>query len=128
MSTRLPDQIRLAGLQGAITIMGAVVAYVVVDPWAAMSAAFGGCVAVVGTLFLAWRYIVGERRAYLGAEWILRHAYRTVLERFVLAVALLALGFGVLRLAPVWLLAGFVVVQLAWLAAPVWMRTKNENG
>ena len=125
MSTRLPDQIRLAGLQGVITIAGAIVAFAVVDLFAALSAAFGGCVAVISTLFLAWRYIVGERRANLGAEWVLRLAYRTALERLVLAAGLLAVGLGVLKLAPIWLLAGFVVAQLAWLAAPVWIKTNR---
>jgi hypothetical protein len=127
MSTHFPDQIWLAGLQGAITITGAAVVYAMFDPWAAWSAVFGGCVAVIGTLWLAWRYVVGERRGYSGVA-LLRYGYRTALERFVLAAALLLAGFAGLRLAPAWVLAGFVVVQLVWLVAPVWMGTKNKHG
>jgi len=40
----------------------------------------------------------------------------------VLVACLLAAGMGILKLAPVWVLAGFVCGQLAWLAVPVWMR------
>ncbi len=123
------EQVRLAWLQGAITILGAAVTYITVAaPLAAASVAFGGCVATIGTLFLVWRYVMGARREHLGAEWILRHAYRTALERFVLVACLLAAGMGVLRLAPAWVLAGFVCGQLAWLAVPVWMRLKKQNG
>jgi ATP synthase I chain len=114
------DQVRLAGFQGAITLIGAVVTYVFVTPHAAGSAAYGGLAAMVGTSFLAWRYARGKSREHLGAEWILRHAYRTAIERFMLVACLLAAGFGLLKLAPLWLLAGFVWGQLAWLATPLW--------
>ena len=42
---------------------------------------------------------------------------------------MLGVGFGLLKLAPLWLLAGFVVGQAAWLLLPIWMklRTKNDN-
>jgi len=43
----------------------------------------------------------------------------------MLVVFLLAIGFGLLKLAPLWLLAGFVSGQLAWLAVPVWISLKK---
>jgi hypothetical protein len=119
------EHVRLAGLQGAITIIGVAVAYAVATPLAATSIAFGGCVVVFGTLFLAWRFVAGERREHLDAGWILRHAYRTAIERFMLVGFLLAVGFELLRLTPAWMLAGFICGQLAWLAVPVWMRLKK---
>ncbi len=122
------DQVRLAGVQGAITLTGAAVTYVFVTPIAAGSAAYGGLAAVTGTLFLAWRYARGKSQEHLGAEWILRHAYRTAMERFMLVACLLAAGFALLKLAPVWLLAGFVWGQLAWLATPLWAgRSRTTN-
>jgi len=117
------EKVRLAGLQGVITITGAAVAYAFAAPLAAGSIAFGGCIAVAGTLFLAWRFAAGQ--GHLGAEGVLRHAYRTAMERFMLVVFLLAIGFGLLKLAPLWLLAGFVSGQLAWLAVPVWISLKK---
>lgn len=122
-----PEQLRLAGFQGVITIIGATVAYVIAAPLAAESVAFGGCVATIGTLFLAWRFVTGVSREHLGATWVLRHAYRTAIERFMLVASLLVIGFELLRLAPVWMLAGFICGQLAWLAVPVWMRLKSKN-
>jgi len=122
-----PEQVRLAGLQGGITIIGATVTYVIAAPVAAESVAFGGCVATIGTLFLAWRFVTGGNREHLGAEWVLRHAYRTAIERFMLVAFLLVIGFELLKLAPSWMLAGFICGQLAWLAVPVWMRLKKKN-
>jgi hypothetical protein len=119
------EQVRLAGLQSVITIIGAAVTYVIAAPLAAESVAYGGYAATAGTLFLAWRFAAGGRQEHLGAEQVLRHAYRTAMERFVLVACLLAVGFGLLKLAPIWLLAGFVSGQLAWLAVPVWIRLKK---
>lgn len=118
---------RLAGLQGAITIIGAALTYFVVTPLAAKSVVYGSCVAVVGTLLLAWRFRQGESRENPGVDWYLRQAYRTAIERFVWVASMLAVGFGLLKLAPLWVLAGFVVGQAAWLIAPVWMKLRTQN-
>ena len=117
------EQVRLAGLQGLITIIGVAITWVIAAP--TVSFAYGGAVAAVATLFLAWRHAAGARREQLGAEEVLRHAYRTALERFMLVACSLAIGMGILKLAPAWVLAGFICGQLAWLAAPVWMRLKK---
>jgi uncharacterized membrane protein len=123
------EYIRLVWLQGAITTIGAIFTYVAVTPPAAKSLVYGSCVALVSTLFLAWRLKQGERRESLGAEWVLRQAYRTAIERFVWVAIMLAVGFKLLKLPPLWMLAGFVVGQAAWLLIPIWMklRTQNDN-
>jgi F0F1-type ATP synthase assembly protein I len=116
---------RLLGLQTAIVITGAAVTYKVVDLPAAKSFVYGSLVAIIGALLIAWRYKQGLRHSE--ANQILRHAYKTSIERFVWAIFLLALGFKLLELAPMWLLAGFVVGQVAWLLAPIWMRLRTQN-
>ena len=127
MSIMRPEYIRLVLLQGAITIIGAVYTYLVVTPPAAKSLVYGSCIAMVSTLFLAWRLKQGEHRESLGAEWALRQAYRTAIERYVWTGVMLAVGFGLLRLAPLWMLAGFVVGQAAWLLIPIWMKFENAK-
>ncbi len=125
---------RLLGLQGAITIIGAIITYFAVTPQAAQSVAYGSSISLVGALFLTWRYRQGARHKSLDAEWQVRQAYRTAVERFVGMTLLLAIGFGLLRLAPLWMLAGFIAGQLAWLVIPVWigldwtrLKTKNKK-
>lgn len=124
-----PEYIRLVWLQGAITIIGAFFTYIFVTPPASKSLVFGSLIALMSTLFLAWRLRQGECKEGLGAEWALHQAYRTAIERFVWTAVMLGVGFGLLKLAPLWLLAGFVVGQAAWLLLPIWMklRTKNDN-
>jgi hypothetical protein len=120
-----PEYRRLVGLLGAITVTGAIVAYSAVSYLAAKSFVFGGSIVLVSALFLAWRLQRGSRNKCAGAEWHLRQAYRTAFERFVWVAAMLAVGFTLLALDPLWMLAGFLGGQAAWLAAPVWMRVEN---
>ena len=127
MSFVRSEHIRLVWLQGAITIIGAIITYLVVTPPAAKSLVYGSCVALLSTLLLAWRFKQGEHREGLGAEWALRQAYRTAIERFVWTAIILAAGFGILKLAPLWMLAGFVVGQAAWLLIPIWMKFENAK-
>jgi len=127
MGTMRPKYIRLVGLQGVVTIIGAALAYFVVTPLAAKSVAYGSCVALSGTLLLAWRFRQGESRKNSDAAWYLRQAYRTAIERYVWVVFMLAAGFGLLKLAPLWVLAGFVAGQAAWLAVPVLMKFENTK-
>ena len=122
-----PEYTRLVWLQGAITVIGAIFTYLFVTPPAAKSLVYGSCVALMSTLFLAWRLKRGERQENLGAEWALRQAYRTAIERFVWVAVMLAVGFGLLKLAPLWVLAGFVVGQAAWLLLPIWMKFENAK-
>jgi len=118
---------RLAGLQGAIVIFGAVITYFVVTPPAAKSFAYGSCVALIGALFLAWRLRQVEKESNPKADSSLRHAYGAAIERFVWVILLLAMGFKLLKLAPLWVLVGFVVGQSAWLVVPVWIRLRTKN-
>jgi F0F1-type ATP synthase assembly protein I len=122
-----PEYIRLVCLQGAITIIGAIFTYLVVTPSAAKSLVYGSCIALSSTLFLVWRFKQGEHRESQGAERALRHAFRTEIERFVWTAIMLAVGFGLLKLAPLWMLAGFITGQAAWLLIPIWMKFENAK-
>jgi len=117
--------VRLIGIQSAIVITGTAITYNVADLLAMKSFAYGSIVAVITVMLLAWRYKQGLRLT--GAEWVLRQAYKTAIERFFWAIILLVLGFKLLELSPLWLLAGFVVGQAAWLLAPIWMRLRTQN-
>ena len=85
------------------------------------SSLYGGSVAIIGSLLLAW----GLHRAGLKAandpgqgNMLL---LLNLLQRFVLMIFLLGLGFGVLKLNPIPLLIGFASVQLVYGLMP-WLR------
>jgi F0F1-type ATP synthase assembly protein I len=118
---------RLVRLQGAITIIGAAFAYLLVTPPAAKSFAYGSCIALISTLLLAWRLKRGHQEN-LEAGRALRQAYRTAIERMAWTIIMLATGFKVLKLLPLWMLAGFVAGQAAWLLLPLWARARLKTG
>src|SRR5512138_463094 len=78
---------------------------------------YGALVGLSVSAVLVWR----ERQSMRHPEWdqhrLFKLFIRASLERLALLVALLAVGLGVLKLAPLPLLVGLLVAQLGWLAA-----------
>lgn len=109
---------RIASLQVALVICSLIASvYVTHNDFSAL--AYGCFVSFSNTVLLAWRYKQGQHKASLSAGWALKQAHRTVIERYVLVVVLLAVGYELLRLLPLWILAGFVAGQVAWIFALV---------
>lgn len=121
------DFARLLSIIGAVVIIGSITIYLVVDFPAAKSFAYGSTIAMIGTMLLAWRHWQAERCADVCAESVLRQAYRAAIERYIWAAVMLALGFKILELMPLWLVAGFVMGQAVSLFAPIWMRLRTQN-
>lgn len=84
---------------------------------AALAALYGVLVALAVSGVLVWR----ERQSMRHPEWdphrLFKQFIRTGVERLAVLVALLALGFGALKLMPLPLLLGLVSAQLAWVVA-----------
>lgn len=76
---------------------------------------YGGGIVIANSLLQRWHLIGAANTAKSNAGMNLRKAYRCVAERWVLTILLFAVGFGVLKLAPVYLMASFIVTQLALL-------------
>lgn len=97
----------------------AVLAVVLAFGWSrdlasAVAALFGGAMAAVNAGLLYWHLRRAER---LAGDSVPRNAqilYRCAAERFAATVLLFALGIGILKLAPLALLSGFIVGQIAW--------------
>lgn len=104
---------KLAALQVTLVMATSVLFYVWSGAGAAVSALFGGGIAMVNVALLLWRRERAERGRAMNAGESIRLLYRTALERFIAVIALFALGMGVLKLYAPALLTGFVVGQLA---------------
>lgn len=102
----------------------ALVSGVFAGPLAGAAALYGSLTALAVTAVLVWR----ERQAMRHPEWdqhrLLKQFIRTGIERLVVLSALLVAGLGVLKLAPLPMLLGLVLTQLAWLAAATGRQTK----
>ena len=122
-----PEFARLALLQSAIIITGTFFTYIFVTPIASKALAYGGLVTLFSTLLVIWRQKQGKEKKEMEADWVLRQAYRTGIEKFTWTIIMLAVGFGLLRLTPLWTLVGFLVGQVAWLLIPILMKLRMQN-
>lgn len=114
---------RVAIFQVVILLATAGLAWFMLGERPALSAAYGVAVALMVTLLMLAR----ERESEAHSEWTaqrqLGQFFRLEAERFILAGALLALGFLSGKTVPLSLIAGFVVGQLGWLGALIKTRT-----
>jgi ATP synthase protein I len=101
--------------QALLLLISATVAMLLQGWFAAVSALFGGVVTLFGTGWMAYRvYRAGEltRDNPSGGAVAL---YGGVLIRFVFVITALAIGMGVLKLQPVFVLIGFAVTHLGYI-------------
>lgn len=107
---------RVAVAQAALALIGALVGAAVAGAAAGLALLYGGLVAMSVSAVLVWR----ERQSMQHPEWdqhrLFRLFVRAGVERMLLLIGLLAVGLGVLGLAPLPLMLGLVLAQLAWLA------------
>jgi hypothetical protein len=113
----LRPTLRVAALQIGLCSLAGGVAYGLGGRSAAISAAAGGGVAMLGTLILILREKQSETHSGWGVERNLLQFYRSGVERFVLVVALLGALFAYPGSVPLAVLTGFITAQLAWLLA-----------
>ncbi|MCD6726336.1 MAG: hypothetical protein LT070_03760 [Solirubrobacteraceae bacterium] len=108
---------RVALAQAAIASVAAVLAAAIGGRDAAVAVLYGALAALAVTAVLAWR----EAQALRHPEWDQRRLFglfiRVGIERLLLLAGLLGVGLGVFRLAPLPLLLGLLLAQLAWVAA-----------
>lgn len=106
---------RLVMVQVVLTVAAALVYLATtgaVDKTAAVL--YGGGIVVLGTLISAWRLLRATQAAGSDASRSMAELYIGAALRFVLALALLALGMGWIGLDPLGIIIGFAVAQLGY--------------
>ncbi len=102
-----------AGLAPTVALVGAVVAGV----GAGLALLYGVLTALAVSLVLVWR----ERQSMQHPEWdphrVFKQFIRAGIERWVVLIGMLFVGLGMLKLAPLPMLLGLLLAQVAWLAA-----------
>lgn len=78
----------------------------------ALAVAYGGSVALLGSALVWYHMWRAERRRANDAQQSLRIVFRCAVERLLMTIILLALGFAVFRLHALGLLVGFISTQL----------------
>lgn len=83
--------------------------------FAAVSAFYGGGIALVSTLLSAWRLLRATEAASASPGRGMVEFYIGAAMRFVSVLVLMAFGMAVLKLEPVAIIAGFAVAQIGYL-------------
>ena len=104
--------------QAVVAIVGAGVASLVDNPFSGVSVFWGGMVALVNMMLLAWRLLYCDRPTF-NAEQHLRLMYRSGMERFFVVAVLLAVGLLKLKLDALAMLLGFLVGQVTLVVVPI---------
>jgi ATP synthase protein I len=102
-------------------------AYLVYGSAAAAGTLYGGAVAVIVAVLLAWRV---QRAGEIGGSDVQRgtvQLYLGAVERFVFVLLAIGLGIAVLKLAPLPMIAGFAVAQLGYLTKLPTRLAKNNT-
>lgn len=108
---------RVALAQAGIASVASVLAGAIGGLGVAVAVLYGAFVALAVTGVLAWR----ERQSMRHPEWdqnrLFRVFIRVGIERMLLLAGLLGVGLGGFKLAPLPVLVGLLLAQLAWIAA-----------
>ena len=116
--------LRVARAQALLAPVAALIGAAVAGVNAGLAVLYGVLVALAVSAVLVWR----ERQSMEHPEWdqhrLFKLFIRVGIERLALLVGLLALGLGVLRLAPLPLMLGLVLAQFAWLAVAASRNSK----
>lgn len=93
----------------------------------ALSALFGGSIALVNSLLLAWRVRRAGRAAEKDETRGAFTLYLGAIERFVLTLIGFVVGMGTLKLSPFPMLVSFAVAQLGyWIGARENLRVERQ--
>ncbi len=88
--------------------------FLIEGPWEALSALYGGLVSVISISMLSRGITQAGRNTQQDAKTSLVLLYIGAAIRFVLVLVLFGIGLGVLKLAPLAMIAGFVITQLVF--------------
>lgn len=105
---------RLLYIQATVVLAGVVIAFTQMGSASALAAAFGGGVALLNSELLVWRVKRADDAAKTDPKRSVYILFFGAVERFVFALAGLAIGLGVLKLDPIPLLAMFGIAQVAY--------------
>jgi F0F1-type ATP synthase assembly protein I len=79
----------------------------------ALAVLYGGAMVMINTAVQQWGHFRASKIAGTDLGRNMRIIYRTAAQRFIVTLALFAVGIGVLKLEPKSMIAGFIWLQLA---------------
>ncbi len=112
---------KMVGIQGLFISILIAGSYLIWGMEHSFGLLYGGAVTMLITLYSGWRLKLDSERTDKPSA-MLAGLYKGTLLRFLLAIALLILGFKVFALAPADVILGFVVTQAGYFFGPLTAR------
>jgi ATP synthase protein I len=109
--------LRLLLIQVALIATAAIVIFLKTGTDSGLATLYGGAVSIAGALVGGWRIKIATDETATDNTLRMAEFYKATFFRFVVIVALLALGMGVLKLEALGILIGFIAAQLGYFFA-----------
>ncbi len=109
--------LRLILIQVALIAAAAIVIFLKKGTDFGLAALYGGAVSIAGALVNAWRVKLATDEAATDSVLRMAEFYKATFFRFVVIIALLVLGMGVLEMEALGILIGFIAAQLGYFFA-----------
>ena len=116
---------RLLLFQCSLVAATAAVFLVIFETYSAVSVCYGGCIAAVNALLLARCAHRDVKAPDRSPQQSLAAVYLCVVQRFLSAALLFALGLGLLKLEPLALFSGFIAGQFVMVIMETQRLKKN---
>ena len=101
-------------VQTSLVIVAAVILTFVKGHEFFIATLYGGAVVIVSTIYFGWRLKIATEAVDNTPSVNSAELFKGIILRFLMVIALLALGLGWLKLEPAGILSGFIVAQLAF--------------
>ena len=101
-------------IQAGLVLITAVILSLVKSQELFWATLYGGAVIIASTSFFGWRLRIATQAVDNSPTVNSVELFKGIIFRFVMVVALLALGMGWLKLSPAGVLSGFIIAQLAF--------------
>ncbi|MDH5648264.1 MAG: ATP synthase subunit I [Gammaproteobacteria bacterium] len=111
------DILRVLVAQAILVLIVVLVVMAIAGIGAVFSVIYGGSVTLAGTWWMGRRVAQAAELARDNSAGSALAVYGGAIQRFIFVLVALAIGMGALKLAPLPLLAGFVISQAGYLAA-----------
>lgn len=110
---------RLLIIQVILTFIISLLYLVLTNTSGMIAAFYGGNITIVATLISAWRIGRAGEVAYSDKQQGYIEIYIGAIQKFILTLALMAIGMGWLKLDPLAILISFSLTQLSFIANKV---------
>ncbi len=113
---------KMAGIQGILISILVSWSYLIWGMEHNAALLYGGFITIFTTLYSGWRFKCDTERVDNPPSVMMASLYKGTVLRFLLVMALLALGFKYFKLEPAAVIVGFVVTQAGYFLGPLTAR------